>query len=56
VIVGGPELLRFEPAKGEKRYLMFLVRESNGRFAPVNGQQDSKDISVQEMLGVTVDD
>jgi hypothetical protein len=62
VILGGPDLLTFDPPKREKgilvapkRYLLFLVREADGRFAPVSGQQDPRDISVQEVSGITVD-
>jgi hypothetical protein len=63
VIIGGPPLLDFEGPKdssgsvfSSKRYLLFLVREADGRFAPVNGQQDASGISVQELGGITVDD
>jgi hypothetical protein len=63
VILGGPDLLHFEGLKdssgsvfSSKRYLLFLVREADGRFAPVSGQQDPRGISVQELGGVTVDD
>jgi hypothetical protein len=63
VILGGPDLLDFEGPKNasgsvfsSKRYLLFLVREGDGRFAPVSGQQDPRGISVQELGGVTVDD
>ena len=62
VILGGPDLLDFERPKdsrsvfSSKRYLLFLVREADGRFAPVSGQQDPRGMSVQELGGVTVDD
>jgi hypothetical protein len=63
IILGGPDLLDFEGPKdssrsvfSSKRYLLFLVREADGRFAPVSGQQDPRGISVQEVGGVTVDD
>jgi hypothetical protein len=63
VILGGPDLLDFEGPKDSsgsvfsgKRYLLFLVREGDGRFAPVSGQQNPRGISVQELGGVTVDD
>jgi hypothetical protein len=63
VIIGGPPLLDFAGPKeatgsvfSSKRYLLFLVREADGRFAPVNGQQDASGISVQELGGITVDD
>jgi hypothetical protein len=63
VILGGPDLLDFKGPKdssgsvfSSKRYLLFLVREADGRFAPVSGQQDLRGISVQELGGITVDD
>jgi hypothetical protein len=63
IILGGPDLLDFEGPKdssgsvfSSKRYLLFLVREADGRFAPVSGQRDPRGISVQELGGVTVDD
>ena len=63
VIMGGPNLVTFDPPRKEngywvsaKRYLLFLVREADGRFAPVSGQQDPQLISVQELHAVTVDD
>jgi hypothetical protein len=63
VMIGpGPLLLEIAPPKKvhgipetPKRYLMFLVREPDGRFAPVAGQQDVDGISVQEVSGATVD-
>jgi hypothetical protein len=55
VIIGGPPLLDFE-GPNDARYLLFLVREADGRFAPVNGQQDANGISVQQLGGITVDD
>ena len=56
IVMGGPALATFDPAKGRKRYLLFLVREADGRFAPVSGQKDPATISVHEVLGDTVDD
>jgi hypothetical protein len=63
VVEGGPGLVTFDPPKKEKgywvsakRYLLFLVREKDSRFAPVSGQRDPREISVQEVSGVTVDD
>lgn len=40
--LNGPSLVRFDPSKVATRssYLMFLVREPDGRFAPVGGQTD----------------
>jgi hypothetical protein len=38
----GPYLVRFDPSDISKRssYLLFLVREPDGRFAPIGGQTD----------------
>jgi hypothetical protein len=38
----GPELVSFDPSDMSKRssYLLFLVREPDGRFAPIGGQTD----------------
>jgi hypothetical protein len=40
--VNGPGLVSFDPSRPERRssYLLFLVREPDGRFAPVGGQTD----------------
>ncbi len=40
--IGGPLLVKFDPSdvSGRRSYLMFLVREPDGRFAPVGGQTD----------------
>ncbi|UWZ84060.1 hypothetical protein [Occallatibacter riparius] len=40
--MNGPSLVRFDPSEVSNRssYLMFLVREPDGRFAPVGGQTD----------------
>jgi hypothetical protein len=54
VVMGGPTGISFDIPKNH-RYLMFLVREAGGRFAPFAGQTDVVDISVQEISGVTVD-
>jgi hypothetical protein len=48
VTVDGPLLITFD-ATDRKRYLLFLVRERDGRFAPTGGQQDVETISVQEL-------
>jgi hypothetical protein len=38
----GPSLVRFDPSDISKRssYLLFLVREPDGRFASIGGQTD----------------
>ena len=40
--LNGPSLVRFDPSDVSKRssYLLFLVRERDGRFAPIGGQTD----------------
>lgn len=40
--MNGPNLLQFDPSQVAKRrsYLMFLIRESDGRYAPTGGQTD----------------
>ena len=42
VEINGPELVFFDPSDTSKRnsYLLFLVREPDGRFAPTGGQTD----------------
>jgi len=54
VVVGGPTGISFDLHKN-KRYLMFLVREPNGSFAPFAGQTDVVDISIQEIVGTSTD-
>ena len=46
---GQPRLLSFEP-KYQKRYLMFLIKEADGRYSAVSGQTDPAD-SVKELVG-----
>ena len=40
--MNGPSLVFFDPSdqSHQKSYLLFLVRESDGRFAPTGGQTD----------------
>jgi hypothetical protein len=40
--LNAPSLVRFDPSDISKRssYLLFLVREPDGRFAPIGGQTD----------------
>ncbi len=45
VIVNGPTFMSFELERGKPAYLMFLIRERDGRFAPVAGQIDP-DLSI----------
>lgn len=41
-VLDGPELVSFDPTDPSQpqAFLMFLVRESDGRFAPTGGQTD----------------
>jgi hypothetical protein len=59
ITLGGPDLLDFEGPKdlsesvfSSKRYLLFLVREADGRFAPVSGQQDSRGIRCKSLAAL----
>jgi hypothetical protein len=54
VVIGGPTGISFDLPK-RHRYVMFLVREAGGRFAPFAGQTDVVDISVQEISSATVE-
>jgi hypothetical protein len=48
VMLNGPGLVSFEPGPVPQPFLMFLVRESDGRFAPVAFQTDLS-TSVQQL-------
>ena len=55
-VVIGPQIgISFDQSKGSKRYLMFLVREHDGRYAPFGGQTDVEAISIQQIWGTSVD-
>ena len=41
-VISGPQLVSFEP-KDQKRYLMFLQSEADGRYVAVSGQTDPVD-------------
>jgi hypothetical protein len=45
--LNGPGTVAFDP-KGQKRFLLFLKREADGRFAPLTGQTDA-DGSVRDL-------
>jgi hypothetical protein len=47
----GPYLVSFDPADMSKRssYLLFLVREPDGRFAPIGGQTDPGDKAISRL-------
>ena len=46
-IINGPVLVKFNP--GHHEYLLFLVRERDGRFAPVGGQPDPGAFAVKQL-------
>jgi hypothetical protein len=48
IILNGPTFMTFAPEPGTQPFLMFLVRERDGRFAPVAGQVDPV-LSVQQI-------
>ena len=48
VVMNGPTFTTYKPTGVDHPYLMFLVREHDGRFAPVGGQIDP-DISIQKI-------
>ena len=58
VVIGGPIGISFDLSKHHlyHRYLMFLVREGNSRFAPFAGQTMVEYISIQEIKGTSFDD
>ena len=47
-IVNGPTFMTFDLKETTQTFLMFLVRERDGRFAPVVGQLDP-DLSIQQL-------
>jgi len=47
-LIDAPAFAFFDPAE-HPRYLLFLVHESDGRFAPVAGQEDPLGLGVQEL-------
>ena len=48
-IANGPQLVRF--SWEHPPFLLFLIRESDGRYAPVTGQVDPGGLSVLELHG-----
>ena len=54
IVVGGPVGTSFDLPKN-RRYLMFLVREAGGRFVPLAGHTHVEDVSVQEVIGTSID-
>lgn len=49
--LNGPYLVSFDPSDMSKRssYLLFLVREPDGRFAPISGQTDPGDKAISRL-------
>jgi hypothetical protein len=39
-MISGPELIRFDPKLWGPPFLLFLIKERDGRYAPVTGQTD----------------
>lgn len=50
LLINGPNFLTFIASR-QDRFLMFLVRERDGRYAPVGGQEDPALISVLKLDG-----
>jgi hypothetical protein len=50
LIINGPNFMAYKPGIVTQPFLMFLVRERDGRFAPTAGQIDPG-ISVQKLSG-----
>ncbi len=48
VLVDGLLLVTFDPKKNSE-YLLFLVREPDGRFAPTGGQTDVDTVSIWQL-------
>src|SRR5581483_12299021 len=48
-ILNGPVLVKFNPGPERHEYLLFLVREHDGRFAPVGGQAYPGVFSVKQL-------
>jgi hypothetical protein len=49
MIANGPDLLRL--SGHNERFLLFLVKERDGKYAPVGGQTDPAGLSVLELGG-----
>jgi hypothetical protein len=50
LMMNGPHLASFD-LKAYSRYLLFLHRESDGRYSPVSGQTDPESFSVLKVDG-----
>jgi len=47
----GPDLVSFDADHYNTRYLLFLHRESDGRYSPVSGQTDPAHVSILRLDG-----
>jgi hypothetical protein len=50
-MINGPMLASFDSDNLTKQFLLFLHRESDGRYAPVSGQTDPRDVSIFRLAG-----
>jgi hypothetical protein len=50
-IAGGPTLARFDPNE-HNGYLLFLIKEPDGRYSPASGQVDPAAFSVLKLNGI----
>lgn len=50
LIANGPRLVTIEPGR-HPTFLLFLIKERDGRYAPVSGQTDPAAFSVVELTG-----
>ena len=52
-MINGPCLFYFDPKEKRKpKFLLFLVREQDGRYAPVTGQTDPTLFSILDLGGI----
>jgi hypothetical protein len=55
VIVDGVPLITFDSKKGHTYYLLFLVREPDGRFEPTAGQTFVDGVSIWQLTNANAD-
>ena len=48
-MISGPELISFDAKLWGPRFLLFLIKEHDGRYAPVTGQTDPALYSIIEL-------
>jgi hypothetical protein len=51
LMLNGPDLASFDADHDTTRYLLFLHREPDGRYAPVSGQTDPAQVSILRLEG-----